>query len=100
VNLFVTFFDGVLGGLLAAGAPGTAVNASTLRWRWLTTRMHFYDAELVRLRAKAHDEPAARQADIGAANAPATGAQSSSNCVPHLTISKTAVSQPAPLLMP
>ena len=29
--------------------------------------MHFYDAELLRLRAQTHDEPTARQADINAA---------------------------------
>ena len=31
------------------------------------TGMHFYDAELLRLRAQTHDDPAARQADINAA---------------------------------
>ncbi len=69
VNIYTTVFDGVLGRLLiAAGQPeaarerlGTGLSLAQ------DTGMCFYDAELLRLRAQTHDDPAARQADINAA---------------------------------
>ena len=68
-NLFRTAFDAVLGRLLiAAGRPAAAreclVTALALA---KDTGMRFYDAELLRLRAQTHADPAARQADINAA---------------------------------
>ncbi|HEY2503265.1 MAG TPA: hypothetical protein VGI68_18115 [Mycobacterium sp.] len=68
-NIYTTIFDVVLGRLLiAAGQPETArerldIGLSLAR----DTGMCFYDAELLRLRARTHDEPGARHADINAA---------------------------------
>jgi class 3 adenylate cyclase len=69
VNIYTTLFDGVLGRLLiAAGQPAAARDRLDKGLSLAQdTGMCFYDAELLRLRARTHDDPAARQADIHAA---------------------------------
>ena len=57
--------------------------------------MHFYDAKLLRLRARTHTDPEARRADITAALARRQGAPCS-NCAPRSTTSNSADNQPAP----
>lgn len=69
--IYSTAFDAILARLLiAAGEPerararldiGLSIGAET--------GMRFYDAELLRLRARTHDEPDARLADLAAARA-------------------------------
>ncbi|OBG30222.1 adenylate/guanylate cyclase domain-containing protein [Mycobacterium sp. 852002-51057_SCH5723018] len=69
LDIYLTFYDAVLGRLLsAAGKPDLARGHldSTLR-RTATTGMHFYDAELLRWRARAQPDPRARRSDIAAA---------------------------------
>jgi hypothetical protein len=68
-NLFRTVHDAVLGRLLiAAGQPETARERLDIALALAQdTGMHFYDTELLRLRAQTHADPAARQADINAA---------------------------------
>jgi hypothetical protein len=68
-NLFTTAYDAVLGRLLiAAGQPETARKRLDIGLSLAQdTGMRFFDAELLRLRAQTHDDPAARQADINAA---------------------------------
>jgi tetratricopeptide (TPR) repeat protein len=69
LNLYVTIYDAALARLLtAAGQPeqararlGTALGLAD------DTGMHFYDAELLRLRAYTHSGADARHADIAAA---------------------------------
>jgi hypothetical protein len=69
VNIYTTVYDGVLGRLLiAAGQPEAArERLDTALALAQDTGMCFYDAELLRLRARTHDDPAARQVDISAA---------------------------------
>jgi len=69
LNIYRTWFDSVLGRLLiAAGQPEAArARLDTALTLARDTGMHFYDAELLRLRAYTHTDPAARRADIGAA---------------------------------
>jgi len=69
LNLYVTFFDSVLGRLLtAAGHPEQArARLDTALALGRDTGMCFYDAELLRLRAHTHTDPDARQADLSAA---------------------------------
>jgi class 3 adenylate cyclase len=69
LNIYITFFDADLGRLLiVAGQPETArKRLDTALALAHDTGMSFYDAELLRLRAQTHDDPAARQADINAA---------------------------------
>ena len=69
LNIYITFFDGVLGRLLiAAGQPEQARDRlDTALQLAHDTGMCFYDAELLRLRAHTHTDPDARRADIGAA---------------------------------
>ncbi len=69
MNMYSTFNDGVLGRLLiAAGQPEAAREClDTALALAKDTGMCFYDAEMLRLRARTHDEPGARQADINAA---------------------------------
>jgi len=69
MNIYRTIFEGVLGRLLiAAGQPEAArARLDTALTLARDTGMHFYDAELLRLRAYTHTDPAARRADIGAA---------------------------------
>jgi hypothetical protein len=68
-NLFSTAHDASLGRMLiAAGQPETARERLDIALALARdTGMHFYDAELLRLRAQTHADPAARQADINAA---------------------------------
>jgi hypothetical protein len=69
VNILTTIYDGILGRvLLAAGQAEAArdrLNFGLALAR--DTDMHFYDAELLRLRAQTFDDPAARQAEINSA---------------------------------
>ncbi len=69
MNVYITFHDAVLGRLLiAAGQPEAArERLDTALQLAEDTGMHFYDAELLRLRAHTHTDPDARRADIGAA---------------------------------
>ena len=68
-NLFSTAHDASLGRMLiAAGQPETARERLDIALALARdTGMHFYDAEVLRLRAQTHADPAARQADINAA---------------------------------
>jgi len=69
MNLYITFVDGIVGRLLTAvGEPDRArerLDAGLAFAR--DSGMQFYDAELLRLRAHTHADPAAFQADIQAA---------------------------------
>ena len=69
LNAYITFFDSVLARLLtAAGQPDQArARLDTALQLARDTGMHFYDAELLRLRARTHTDPDARRTDIGAA---------------------------------
>ena len=69
LNIYITFYDGVLGRLLiAAGQPEQArARLDTALQLAEDTGMHFYDAELLRLRARTHTDPDARRADLAAA---------------------------------
>ena len=69
LNLYLTFYDAVLGRLLiAAGQPEQArARLDTALQLARDTGMRFYDAELLRLRAHTHTDPDARRADIAAA---------------------------------
>jgi class 3 adenylate cyclase len=69
LDIYLTFYDAVLGRLLsAAGKPDLARDHldRTLRLT-ATTGMRFYDAELLRVRAHAQPDPRARRADIAGA---------------------------------
>jgi class 3 adenylate cyclase len=69
LNYNLTFFDALLGRLLiASGQPEQArARLDTGLQLAEDTGMHFWDAELLRLRAHTHTDPDARQADITAA---------------------------------
>ena len=69
LQTFVTSFDAVLARLLtAAGHPAQArARLAAALQLAEDTGMHFYDAELLRLRAHTHTDPDDRQADITAA---------------------------------
>jgi class 3 adenylate cyclase len=69
LNLFLTFYESVLGRLLiAAGQPEAARERLDTGLKLARdTGMCFYDAELLRLRAHTHTHPDARRADIEAA---------------------------------
>ena len=69
MNIYLTSFDAVLARLLtAAGQPDQArARLDTALQLAEDTGVHFYDAELLRLRAHSHTDPDARRADIGAA---------------------------------
>ena len=68
-NIFSTPIDGTLGRLLiATGEPELARRQLDTGLQLArSTGMHYYDAELLRLRALTHDDPAARRADLEAA---------------------------------
>ena len=69
LNAYLTFFGSVLARLLiAAGQPERArARVDTALQLAQDTGMHYYDAELLRLRAQTHTDPEARRADLGAA---------------------------------
>src|SRR5205814_1178252 len=69
VNALITFYDAVLARLLiAAAAPDEARNRLQIALDLADqTGMHFYDAELLRLRAHTRDDPERRRADLLAA---------------------------------
>ena len=69
MNIYLTFYDGVIGRLLtAAGRLDEARRRfDTALQLAADTEMHFYDAELLRLRAHTHTDSAARCADLDAA---------------------------------
>ena len=69
LNLYLTLYDAVVGRLLIAVGQPESARASLDTGLQLAddTGMHFYDAELLRLRAHTHTDPDARQADIAAA---------------------------------
>ena len=69
VNLYRTYFDAVLAGLLiAAGEPEEARTRLDCALQLAEhTGMHYYDAELLRVRARTHNDTAARRADLAAA---------------------------------
>jgi class 3 adenylate cyclase len=69
MNLYITFVDCVLGRLLiAAGEPDRAREQLDLGLVFAReSGMHFYDAELLRLRAHTHADPAAIEADVQSA---------------------------------
>ena len=66
---WVTVFDAALARLLTAGGQPEQARARLDSALALAedTGMHFYDAELLRLRGHTHTDPATRQADIAAA---------------------------------
>src|SRR5262249_19890792 len=68
-NLFRTAYETALGRLLLASGRVDAARERLDAALALAqdTGMHFYDAELLRLRAQTHDDRDARQADIDAA---------------------------------
>jgi tetratricopeptide (TPR) repeat protein len=68
-NVYRTFFDGILGQLLiAAGQHERAREWLDAALRLADdTEMHFYDAELLRIRAQTQFDDTARQADVRAA---------------------------------
>jgi class 3 adenylate cyclase len=69
VNIYTTVYDGILGRLLIAAGQSEAARERLDFGLALAqdTGMCFYDAELLRLRAHTHHDPAARQLDITAA---------------------------------
>ena len=69
MNLYLTFYDAVLGRLLtAAGQPEQAhARLDTGLALARDTGMCFYDAELLRLRAHTHTDPEAHRAALGTA---------------------------------
>jgi class 3 adenylate cyclase/tetratricopeptide (TPR) repeat protein len=69
VNIYTTLFDGVLGRLLiAAGQPDAArERLDTGLSLAQDTGMCFYDAELLRVRARTHNDRGARRADTTSA---------------------------------
>jgi hypothetical protein len=72
LNIYSTFFDAVLGRLLvAAGQPDQArARLDTGLQLARDTGMCFYDAELLRLRAHTHTDPARMQADVSTRRRP------------------------------
>jgi hypothetical protein len=69
MNMYITFADGILGRLLtAAGNPDLARVRLNMGLDFAReSGMHFYDAELLRLRAHTHADPVAVQSDLQAA---------------------------------
>jgi class 3 adenylate cyclase len=75
LTVFITLFDGALAKLLiAAGRPEEArAQLDTALTLGRVIEMRFYEAELLRLRARTHTDPNARQADLAAALGVARG---------------------------
>lgn len=69
VNMYSTFYDAVLGRLLIAAGQVEQAGARLSTGLTLAqdTEMHFYDSELLRLRAQTHTDRSAIQADLHAA---------------------------------
>ncbi len=69
LKIYVTLFEGALGHSLAAAGFREQARArlETAITLGCDTEMRFYDAELLRLRAHTHTDPAARRADLAAA---------------------------------
>ena len=69
LGMYLTFFDAVLGRLLTTAAQPEAARQrlDTALSLAQDTGMCFYDAEVLRLRARTHTDPDARRADIAAA---------------------------------
>jgi predicted ATPase len=69
VYIYTTIYDGVLGRLLIAAGQQEMARERLDTGLQLArdTGMHFYDAELLRLRAHTHTAPNAIQADLNAA---------------------------------
>jgi tetratricopeptide (TPR) repeat protein len=69
LNIFLTFHDAIVGRLLmAAGQPEKARERLEMALRHAEeTGMHFYDAELMRVRAQTLTEPHSRRAALAAA---------------------------------
>ncbi|MCW2686093.1 MAG: adenylyl cyclase class-3/4/guanylyl cyclase [Mycobacterium sp.] len=65
--MYVTSYDAVLGRLLIAVGQPEQARLDTGLALARDTGMCFYDAELLRLRAHTHTDPAGRRADVGAA---------------------------------
>ncbi len=74
VNIYRTFYDCVVGRLLiAAGQPEQAAHLNTALQLAQDTGMHFYDAELLRLRAHTHtDQRLGNPASARPSSSPAT----------------------------
>ncbi len=90
VNLYRTYFDAVLARLLnAAGDPKGARHRLDWALRLADdTGMHFYDAELLRLRAHTHADAArARPISPPRATSPVVRVHRCTNCVPRSTTS-------------
>ena len=88
-NAYTTFFDALVARLLlAAGQPEQARDRLNIGLQLADdTGMHFYDAELLRLRARAQTEPApAARISTRPFDSPAARAPPCSNCVPPLMI--------------
>jgi len=68
-NIFSTALDGVLARLLMAAHQPEQARRQLDEGLQLAhnTGMHYYDAELLRLRARTHDDPPAQRADLEAA---------------------------------
>ena len=93
LNIYLTFYDAVLGRLLiAAGQPEEArERLDTGLQLAQDTGMHFYDAELLRLRAHTHTDPDAREpTSAPPSTSPAARARPCSNCAPPSMISSYA----------
>jgi class 3 adenylate cyclase len=69
MKAFLAFYDGLLARLLtAAGTPDAArAHLGVALQMADETDMHFYDAELLRIRADTHDDPLDRHADLRSA---------------------------------
>lgn len=69
VNMYSTFYDAVLGRLFIAAGQVEQAGAHLSAGLTLAqdTEMHFYDSELLRLRAQTHTDRSAIQADLRAA---------------------------------
>ena len=94
LNAYLTFFGSVLARLLiAAGQPEQArARLDTALQLARDTGMHYYDAELLRLRAQTDPGPAA-PTSAPPLTWPAARARTCSSCAPPSMISSYAVSR-------